>query len=522
MRSVVTQPPPELRCHVDVRRDCASLERFYAGVGFTPVWLADPASKSRAAAALTALRSARSHGLDPRDYDVDALAAEVASVAAGTPPAGLARADARLTVALLQLVGDVHSGRVDPRTLHPELKLEPKPFDPVPLLRNAAEEESGLERLLERAAPPYSSYRRLVEELARYRDLGGRSLTPLPPLPASLHPGAPSRGLESLRERLLAEGDLAADAAVPSVYEGELVAAVERFQARHGLQDDGVIGSSTFAALSVPLADRASQIEWALERIRWFPVFDHSKLIVVNIPEFELWAVDLDRGVGRTRFRTAVVVGRAANTRTPLLVASMRSIDFNPYWNVPHSIVRKELLQELRRDPGYLARAGMEIIPAHPAEYATASLSAETLARLDQGALRIRQRPGPQNALGRVKFNMPNGLDIYLHDTPQKQLFVRARRDFSHGCIRVAEPVRLAAFLLEGQSSWGEEAIRAAMASGKSAVIPLDHPVPVVLFYSTVVPEPGGRLHFLPDLYGYDAALRAALASRTARLTRSL
>ncbi len=186
----------------------------------------------------------------------------------------------------------------------------------------------------------------------------------------------------------------------------------------------------------------------------------------------------------------------------------------NPYWNVPESITVKEIVPMLRRNRAYLDREDMEIVTHHTPPRVVSTVDAKTLARLERGELRVRQRPGAKNALGRLKLLMPNDLDIYLHDTPEQGLFTRLRRDFSHGCIRVEKIAELAAFLLEDAPGWDEERIRAAMQGGMRETVRLGKPVPVILFYTTVMADPDGAIHFLPDLYGYDAILDAALMKR--------
>jgi len=207
-----------------------------------------------------------------------------------------------------------------------------------------------------------------------------------------------------------------------------------------------------------------------------------------------------------------VIVGKAMRNRTPLLGEDLRFIEFSPYWNVPPSIARAETVPRLRRDPGYLQREGLEFVTASGQVVTT--VSAANLDAVLHGGWRIRQRPGPRNALGGVKFVFPNGEDIYLHDTPARQLFGRARRDFSHGCIRVEAPVSLAQFALQGEPGWSEERIREAMALGTPSTVALRRPIPVLIAYSTVVVR-GGKVFFYPDLYREDALLERALRLRS-------
>jgi murein L,D-transpeptidase YcbB/YkuD len=296
----------------------------------------------------------------------------------------------------------------------------------------------------------------------------------------------------------MALGDLPADTdeGAAITYSGAIVAGVEHFQRRHGLHADGLLGHDTQTALAVPLAWRVRQIELALERLRWLPHLGDERFIGVNIPMFRLWAWDGIRQDGAASFQTAVIVGRAFNTETPIFVEEMRDIVFRPAWNVPASITRREILPALRHDPEYLRRHDMEVVSA-PGE-----------------PLRVRQRPGPHNALGLVKFVFPNDENVYMHGTPAPALFARPRRDFSHGCIRVEDPVGLAEWALSGQPGWTRDRILDAMNGDHSARAPLTKPIRVVLFYLTAVVTPeDGAVHFALDIYGHDARLDRRLRS---------
>lgn len=233
-------------------------------------------------------------------------------------------------------------------------------------------------------------------------------------------------------------------------------------------------------------------------------------MVVVNLPAFRLWAFDTAAQPASAALEMRVIVGNAAGTPTPLLVAQMRQVQFQPYWNVPASIVRKEILPKLARDPAYLARQHMEII-ARDGTLLAADQS-DAAAALGSGRARIRQTPGPHNVLGAVKFNLPNSMNIYLHATSARELFARARRDLSHGCIRVEQPAELAEFVLDDPIQWSTERVRSAMLAGSSQTVGLKTPVPVVLFYATAVTDRQGRVLFAADIYRRDAKMIAAMA----------
>jgi murein L,D-transpeptidase YcbB/YkuD len=312
-----------------------------------------------------------------------------------------------------------------------------------------------------------------------------------------LEPGKPYAGLALLIRRLAILGDLPADAEVPPRYEGKVVDGIVAFQRHHGLEPDGVIGKDTLAQLNIAPARRVRQIELNIERLKQLP---HApRRLLVNVPEFLLRAFEQDE----EKLRMRIIVGSALKTRTTLFVADMRFIEFSPYWNVPPSIARQETIPKLRSDPAYFAEQGFEFYSR--AAGADTTLSDENLEAVLEGKLRIRQRPGVKNALGGIKFAFPNHDNIYLHHTPAVRLFNKARRDFSHGCIRVEEPLVLAKFVLANQPDWDEARIRTAMSRGVSATLRLHEPLPVVIAYLTAMPGDDGRVRFFPDLYNFDA-----------------
>lgn len=468
-----------------------------------------PGPLAREAVAL--LQDAASHGLDPADYDAQGLAQALEQAPASLP--------SRLDEALPRYLTDLHQGRVDPRTLSHGFTLPPRDaFDAGALLRDARA-RGRLADAVAAATPALPAYTRLREALAQYRALAGHPAwrVPLPALPRGrkLEPGQGWPGLPLLAERLLALGDLPQPpAAAPERLEGPLAEAVRLFQRRHGLAADGVLGRATLAALQVTPAARLRQIELTLERLRWTPLLQGPRMIVINIPEYMLRAYEVVDGRIQVPLAMKVVVGKAADTRTPLFDAELRSVEFSPYWNVPPSIARGEVVPRLRRDPGYWDREGFEFVG--PGGDVETGLSPARLDAVLAGGWRIRQRPGPRNALGDIKFVFPNHDHIYLHHTPAVGLFERDRRDFSHGCIRVEGPVELARFVLRGQPGWDEARIRAAMGAGRSETLRLDAPPRVLIAYGTALVK-DGRIHFYDDVYGHDRRLDAALRARSPR-----
>ena len=481
-----------------------------------PLWMIAGRPTAEAVQAVRLLQSAGEEGLDPEDYQAGNLARLVDAGARGAPLAAQdeAAVSAALTETMEAYLSELHSGRVNPRAVHAAFDLPDKRFDAAATLRDAVAAHR-LVQAARAARPQLPLYAAMTQALARYRALEADPALqqPLAPLPQNkLEPGQEYAGLPALAYRLAALGDFpaGADAGVGTRYEGALVDAVMAFQTRHGLSADGIIGRNTYAQLNAAPAARIRQIELTLERLRWTPLMPDQRMIVVNVPEFVLRAYDATDGGAHISMN--VVVGKALDTRTPLFAEEMRYIEFSPYWNIPPSVARAETVPMLRRDPAYFTRQGLEFVS--PDGKVISVLSQASLDAVMEGRLRIRQRPGPENALGDIKFVFPNNGNIYLHHTPAVQLFRRDRRDFSHGCIRVEAPVALARFVLQDQPEWTEDRIVAAMKSGKSTTLRLKRTVPVLIAYATAIARRDGKVYFFNDIYGNDALLGQALKAR--------
>ncbi|HEX7140208.1 MAG TPA: L,D-transpeptidase family protein, partial [Vicinamibacterales bacterium] len=429
------------------------------------------------------------------------------------------RFEAGLSAAMIRLLHDVHEGRVDPRAIGFRLNAPPDRHDFAAELRQAVADRRLREKLNE-LRPPLAQYWLLRGALARYRMLAVDDGDPI--VPASvisvIRPGDRCGWVGGLAQRLVKLGDLSAsDQALPDSarYVGPVVESVKKFQTRHGLEADGVLGKATIEALRVPLRWRVRQIELALERLRWLPHLGDQRLLVVNIPMFQLWAWDQIPPTGTPLFGIGVIVGRALDTQTPVFVATMRGVVFRPYWNVPRSILRHEILPALTRDRGYLERHDMEIVRGEGDSAPVVDLTADAIGGLRRGVLRVRQRPGPQNSLGLIKFEFPNEESVYMHGTPAQALFARPRRDFSHGCVRIEDPVRLAQWVLNDDVRWNRERIVAATTGWSSVRADVPQPIQVILFYTTAAVMPDdGSVRFAADIYGHDARLDRALERR--------
>jgi L,D-transpeptidase YcbB len=497
-----------------LRRELATL---YDALGSRALWV-DGSGHPNADAhdALGLLSRAGTEGLDPADYEASALErqAKVLESALSPPASSIAGFDTGLSEATLRYLKHLHNGRIDPRAIGFRMTAPRDAHNFVDLLRSAVAGHR-VPQLATELTPPLVLYRNLREMLRRYRDLAADStLTPVR-LPAqTVRPGDSAAELGSLFELLGRLGDFSVlpPARLPATYDERFVGALKRFQQRHGLEADGIIGAGTRAALSVPLTDRVRQVELALERLRWLPHLDPERFLAVNIPMFRLWAWDSIPASGAPSFGMNVIVGRSLNRQTPIFVEQMDYIVFSPYWNVPSSIVRGEILPAIARDPAYLERHDMEIVSGQGDNADIVPATADTIAQLRQGRFRVRQRPGPRNSLGTVKFVFPNDANVYLHSTPAPQLFGQSRRDFSHGCVRVEDPVALAEWALKSENGWTRDRIVAAMDGPRPLQVNLTRPIQVILFYITaaVVPD-DGSIHFAQDIYGQDAKLDRAL-----------
>jgi L,D-transpeptidase YcbB len=361
--------------------------------------------------------------------------------------------------------------------------------------------------------PPFPAYRRTILALQKYRELahedGGESL---PVAGKTIQPGDSYLGVPRLFRLLRLLGDLPPGATAPSstVYQGTLLEAVNRFQGRHGIESTGIIDEETLKALNIPIARRVTQLELTLERWRWVPHEFVRPPIVVNIPEFRLHADDESY---HWVLSMKVVVGTAYRHQTPVFASEIRSVIFRPYWNVPLGIQRDEFIPKIEENPAYLAENSYDIVDSKGNVVDEDPARDEVKDKLRSGQLGIRQRPGPDNALGLVKFDFPNQFDVYMHGTPSTDLFSKSRRDFSHGCIRVEDPVSLSQWILRDRPEWTAKNIRDAMYGESTVRVALLKPIPVLVVYGTAVVMEDGEVHFFDDIYGHDAALERSLAT---------
>jgi hypothetical protein len=474
--------------------DTAAIARFYARRSYQYAWIVNDSLSQAALAFLDLSRSADTlfPSLKELREEAGKLLGNRYGDGADTPPCDscLSAIELGLTALFFRLADQRYSGIVgrDPRELEWFIPRHKK--DPSRLIDSIAAGHMDLSAW----EPIHPQYGKLKDQLRDHHRLNSVNDWPMLDLGETrkIEPGGSHALVSDLRNRLILLGDLSAAADTLGIrddtYDSTMVMAVRRFQERHGLATDGIVGRSVLAAMNIPPQERLRTILVNMERLRWMPEMIPPDLILVNIPEYRMHVYE----GGEEVLSMDVVVGTAA-TRTVIFNDSLSHIVFSPTWSIPQSIVRNEILPAMARDPGYLKRKGMERIGGSDANPV------------------IRQRPGAGNALGRVKFIFPNTYNIYLHDTPGKGVFAREKRAFSHGCIRLDKPIELAQYLLRGDSTWTPEAIKAAMYSEREQYVRLRRKRPVTIAYFTSWVDANGLLHFRDDVYGHDARLAQEL-----------
>ncbi|MEO8016516.1 MAG: L,D-transpeptidase family protein [Pseudomonadota bacterium] len=474
------------------------------------LWMRDGNLTSSANTVLGEMRGAEKYGLRARDYGVDMLVARAA--AAGADADAWRTLDADISRAVARFVTQVHSGRVSPRAVGHDLDVPHAALDSAVAVHALAQSQQPL-AVLSDYEPAFHHYELLRAALARYRALAAQGDgAPLPPSGRpSVKPGEMYAGMTGLRARLAQVGDLEKSALTSqsgSLLDAVTSMALVRFQVRHRLDVDGALGRATIDALNVPLGLRVRQIEFALERSRWLPPRLASPPIIVNIPQFELFAFRTTEDREADILIMDVVVGKVfPQNNTPVFVADLKQVVLRPYWDVPRSIVLGELLPKIQANPNWVAGNDFEIVRGQGDDGAVVPQSADSVAALASGALRLRQKPGPRNALGDAKFLFPNRYNVYLHDTPSQGAFAQASRAASHGCVRVVDPPALARHVLRNNPEWTAARIEAAMSADTGTRITLAQPIRVFLIYATALALEDGRVLFFEDIYHHDEKL---------------
>ncbi len=483
-----------------VRQYRETMVRYYVEGNGKPLWIGTGLMPGF----VGLLRRAEDHGLEPSDYPADYLETLLgASAKADTK--GHALIEQLFSAHFLKFAADLKTGRLLPNRIDPELYWKEKRVDLVAALQ-ALDQLRDIARFVELWQPQIPEYLTLKDALQTYRGLAAAGGWAIIPPGDTLKPGMRDARVAFLRQRLSMTDRAPTSAAGGdnALYDEPLADAVKRFQARHGVEPDAVVGQLTLLQLNIPADARVRQIVANMERWRWMPERLGDHYIMVNVAGYELRRVRND--VLEERMR--VVVGQPYH-RTPVFSEEMKYLEINPYWNVPHSIATREELPKLQSDPAARAGAGFEAVSdGKVIDLRTVNWSQYSAANFP---FQLRQRPGPTNALGRVKFMFPNRFNVYLHDTPARTLFDRAERAFSHGCIRLARPIDLAEQVLAEKPDWPRPRIDVTLAAGERTIVNLDKPLPVHITYATAWHDAGGQVHFTADIYQLDEALQRAL-----------
>ena len=479
-----------------------AVRAVYEARDFRPLWLGEDGGAARALQLARALGRAKPEGLEPRDRAIVALRKEQGTAS----PADPAARELLITRELLSYAADLRSGRPASRRANPALFGRAGRIDRAAILGEAAEARD-LRRFLADLAPANPVYRGLRRELANLRAAAEQGGWPAIRGRWALREGDQGRRVAALRRRLAASGDLTDSGGEPDAFDERVRFAVERFQRRHGLEPDGVVGRGTREALGVTVEERIRQVLVNMERARWLPDDLGRRYIKVNLAGFELDLVE----DGWPVMTMKIIVGRPYR-RTPVFSSRLTHLELNPTWTVPPSIARKDILPLVRRDPDYLARNNIRVFAGWKAGARELDPAAIDWSRIrSRVPYMLRQDPGVDNALGLVKFLIPNRHSIFLHDTPQQQLFDRRLRTFSSGCIRLEQPMELADYLLKDDPAWTGERVQEALGSGEPTRIAVKQPVDLHMTYATAWVDRDGTAHFRADPYGRDEELARAI-----------
>ena len=531
----------------DISDVLPQVQQFYNDRNFEVAWTRDGKPTDQATRLIQLFGDAAKKGLLPDDYDGAHWAQRTQQLQGHTGDGdAIAQFDAAMTVTAVRYLSDLHFGRINPQSLNFDIDVPARraSFDLPTLMNEQLVDAGDVSTVVASVEPQNPMYQKTEEALPHYLELASQQGTQAQALPAvgkTISPGGSYPAIAQLAQRLALERDGPATQASGTTYTPELSQAVQHFQNRTGLMPDGKLSQGTVDALNVPMSARVLQINDALEKWRWLPDNFVKPRVLVNLPEYYVRTYNPG---GDMAFKMKVVDGQAKDGHdTPVFVRTMRFLIFRPYWNLPPSIVKKDLLKHA--SGSYMESHGYEVTDS-----SGKPVTGWSAADLEHSRYMVRQKPGPKNSLGLVKFMFPNEYDIYLHSTPEMNLFDLAERDRSHGCVRLNDAEKMADWVLNGQGDWTTDKIHAAMYgapdsggdagsgndknsdkggekastdpdSGTSSTfgdlhdnkqVNLQNQLPVVITYLTANADEDGTMHFFADMYGYDKDLEASLA----------
>lgn len=474
---------------------------FYGKMGNGPVWFFRGTLTQCGRIAVETLRHAAEEGLTPHDYE-DAIQA-------ASKPGNWEEAEILLTKRYLEFINHIRSGRVDPSRISRDIKFHSPKTHPVELLLDALQDKATACGKLRTMEPPLPQYAYLKKTLADYRALARKTVKwPKIKGTKAFKRGDTNPEVTTLREILRLHGDLPGDKSSDDSpeFDDELDKALRQFQQRHTIEPDGVAGGKTRDALNQPIDVLIRKVIYNMERLRWLPDEMGDRHIIVNVAGYEVQAYEK----ADLQLRIPAIVGRPSR-RTPLFYAPLKNVIINPSWGVPYNILVHDKIPKILKDPGYISRSGFTVTDD------SGNIVDPDQADWENEGTRyhLRQRPGAQNALGRLKFNIENPYTIYLHGTPDEKLFLKTSRPFSSGCIRLKEPTKLAAWVLNNEEKWSDDNIETAIQNGRTQTVKPEESIPVFFTYQTVWRGEDNLVHISNDPYGMDAKMDQVLNPRT-------
>ncbi|GIW47282.1 MAG: peptidoglycan-binding protein [Deltaproteobacteria bacterium] len=489
------------------------LIHFYKNRNYRLSWSDNGKLLTRANLLVQEIENSSDEGLEPEDYKINLikkLLGEIHRLEQDEEQKleSIVNLDILLTNSFLLYSSHLIHGRVNPELIDDTWSINYRETNPVEVLENVIESNQLIEAI-EELKPEAPEYKRLRDALIQYKDIAARGGWPRITEGPVLKEGSRDNRVITLRKRLILSGDLKEYTPPdPQVFDKPLEHAVRRFQKRHGLVVDGIVGPSTLEAINVPVERRISQIKLNMERWRWLPKKMEDRYILINTASFELHVVEQHRTVMKMK----VIVGKPY-WHTPIFSAKMSYIELNPNWNIPRSIFAEEILPKIKNDPDYLLKERIKVLESWSPdanEVDPYSIDWQNVTE-ENFKYRLRQEPGPTNPLGKIKFMFPNRFNVYLHDTPRKNLFERKERSFSHGCIRVEKPIELAEYVLRMNQGWDKKRLLSEINRGKTKQIELEQKIPVYILYFTTWVDESGDVYFYKDIYGRDSILENAL-----------